>query len=59
MVQWLRNSTEAAQVTPEVTPGTVQWTKGSSWVTGSSTAVAMTDIQSLAQKLPYAMGAAI
>ena len=56
MIQWVKNPTAAASVAAEVW---VQSPAQHSGLKGSSVVAAAVQIQSLAKKLPYAMGEAI
>ena len=62
VVQSVKNLTKEAWVTAEDTgsiPSPSQWVKGSSIATAVAQVTAATQIQSPAQELPYAVGAAI
>ena len=59
VAQWVKNLTATAWVTADLTPGLVQWVKGSSIATAELEVTAVAHFQSLAEKLPYTMGAAI
>ena len=55
MAQWVKNPTAAAWVAAEVQV----WFLALQWAKGSSVATAVAWIQSLAQKFPYAVDAAM
>ena len=62
MAKWIKNPTSAARVAEEAwgsLPSSVKWVKRSGMATAVAWVPAVAGIQSLAQKLPYAMGAAI